>query len=418
MMRSKKYVLLLGGYGYGNVGDEAQLSQNIELWKKYAPEFKIIILSPYPDYSTKTHRCKSLLASREVFFNANSKSFYWRENFKFKTIYFYKYFKFTISCYIKKKFSTFFFLTSKELNFLNLLNNAQYVHFCGGGYLTGKTKSRLWDGVLIMNLCRILKKTYFMTGQTIGLFENNIDKFLSWRGFNGAKKISLRDPKDSKNELLKIGVKSEMTSLGDDAIFSPKTSDFDFQKFVKLNNINMKKNYVCVHYHNWGMNAQTLEESHLFFFKLITLLKKKYNLDSLLIPMTPDDEIEQKTLKKNMKLQTKIFNYNYDFKVMKKLISKSQFIISLKHHPLIFSLGESVPAISICYDDYYLRKNTGAMKNFGLGEFVLSKSNVNIQNIENLIHKIISKKKKIIKGMNIYLRLYKKKQKFFFISCL
>jgi polysaccharide pyruvyl transferase WcaK-like protein len=217
---NSKYVLLLGGYGYGNVGDEAQLSQNIKLWREYVPDFEIIVLSPYPEYTAKTHQCKSDYASREVFFDQDKKSYFWRENLKFKLIYFYTYFKLTINCYLKRIFSFYFFLTKEESHFLNTLINAQYVHFCGGGYLTGKTKSRLWDGLMIMHLCRILKITYFLTGQTIGLFEGKVENFLCKRGFFGAKKISLRDPVKSKNELLNLGVMCELIGLGDDAIFS------------------------------------------------------------------------------------------------------------------------------------------------------------------------------------------------------
>ena len=44
---------------------------------------------------------------------------------------------------------------------------------------------------------------------------------------------------------------------------------------------------------------------------------------------------------------------------------KAELVITFKHHPIIFALGEGVPTLSISLDDYYLRKNSGAMANCG-----------------------------------------------------
>ena len=40
----KKYALIVGGFGYKNVGDEAQLSGNLSLWKKKKPNYICFVL--------------------------------------------------------------------------------------------------------------------------------------------------------------------------------------------------------------------------------------------------------------------------------------------------------------------------------------------------------------------------------------
>ena len=46
----------------------------------------------------------------------------------------------------------------------------------------------------------------------------------------------------------------------------------------------------------------------------------------------------------------------------------------MKHHPIIFAIGECVPTISIAYKSYYTYKNAGA-----LGIFNLEKYSIDIE---------------------------------------
>ena len=43
----------------------------------------------------------------------------------------------------------------------------------------------------------------------------------------------------------------------------------------------------------------------------------------------------------------------------------------MKHHPIIFAVGEKVPVISLANFDYYVHKNGGALKLFGLERYNL-----------------------------------------------
>lgn len=70
-MQNNKYILILGGYGYGNTGDEAQLNESIKLMNNNFKDYKIIVLTPNPEYTEKVHNCNVDLAPRESFFNSN-----------------------------------------------------------------------------------------------------------------------------------------------------------------------------------------------------------------------------------------------------------------------------------------------------------------------------------------------------------
>ena len=391
----KKYALIVGGFGYKNVGDEAQLSGNLSLWKKKKPNTKIIVLSPDPNYTKKIHKVNSLLASRVRFFKSNKKSYFMKSNLEFKIKFIFIYFLLTINAYlIKKKLPTLFGY-GKE--FILLIRNSTCVHFSGGGYLTGATRSRLWDGLLIMQICQIVKTPYFLTGQTIGLTKGMFENYLIKKGLDKSKLISTRDKTNSIKDLENLKVKAPIFNSYDDAFYSKKIN-------YKIKD---KKKYFLLHYHEWNKNKIVLKKSKKIIIDIINFLKNNYTEKIYFLPMTPQDKFDQEKLVKKNNLDIKILNYKFNFKYVRKIISNSKMVISLKHHPIIFSCYENIPSIAISFDKYYIRKNYGALDNYNLKKFSInglkiSKKKINITidlayKNTKLIKKKLLKKNNIIK---------------------
>jgi polysaccharide pyruvyl transferase WcaK-like protein len=64
----------------------------------------------------------------------------------------------------------------------------------------------------------------------------------------------------------------------------------------------------------------------------------------------------------------RMLRYNKDFRIARALIAETWVCITMKHHPIIFALGERVPAISLSHGAYYEHKNVGALDLFGLAD--------------------------------------------------
>ena len=56
--------------------------------------------------------------------------------------------------------------------------------------------------------------------------------------------------------------------------------------------------------------------------------------------------------------------YNYNYRQIRAIIAKSKMCITMKHHPIIFAMGEKTPTISLALSKYYKHKNVGALKLF------------------------------------------------------
>ncbi len=390
-------ILVVGGYGYKNAGDEAQLNVVIKRLKRVFPDDSIRILTPDVNYTLKEHKHENVAeAPRVAFFHegesllykigdANGKGIKYRiANSILKILFLIKslWIQFN-AILIKNNFSTFL-LGAQASGLLYDIQTSKMIYFEGGGYLTGKTLSRLWDGILLCKLANIYQIPVVMSGQTIGVLNTKFNKYYAKKGFSSVKLLTLRDPKASVNALKEIGLEGEhIYPVCDDALFCEKENNIEKIKNVLENSecteIAKKKEYIAFNMHYWGLKNQ--EEKEELLKRLNTIIKyilEKSTYNIVLIPMVPADE---KTMEDYIKEYPSdrigMIQYDYNFKTIRKIISDSKICVTMKHHPIIFSAGELVPVIALNLSDYYEHKNGGALQILGISKYntVLNKDN-------------------------------------------
>lgn len=384
-MRNDKYILILGGYGYGNTGDEAQLNESIKLMNNNFKDYKIIVLTPNIEYTKKAHNIENAdLAPREAFFNSKSPdTIYWIKNKKEEKLMI-KRMKKIYTLALLKKYFRVKIKDEKIERLISLIKDADLVYYSGGGYLTGMTLSRLFDGCLFISICKLFKIPVVLSGQTIGLFRNNFDRRISKRAFNYAKIITLRDPEESPKALESIGIKNYQVMF-DDALFCDKWENSnDINDLLKYAGIK-EKDFICFQMHFWGVKTQEDKIKLLDNLKYcIKIIKNTFkNIPILLFPMVESDYREEMEFLDFLNGEENIFllKYDYDFRKIRAIISKSLFCITMKHHPIIFAIGEKKPVISLAYSKYYIHKNEGALKIFGLEKYNINIEDNDFENI-------------------------------------
>ena len=407
---STKKILVGGGYGYGNTGDEAQCNATLKILQERYPDYQVINLTPRVEYSKREHpNFVHDFASRTMFFNnCRELDIYNFDTSSMKKVLFLLrsiliYFN---ALLVRADLPTFF-VNARISKILYELKECSLFYFCGGGYLTGRTLSRLWDGILICRLAYLFKVPVVMSGQTIGLWNNAFnEKFAKW-GFKHVNLITVRDEDFSLNDLEKIGLKGEnYFATHDDALHCEKSNE-------KLINI---ENYVTLNFHYWGMKEE--KERALYLDKIhsiINCILEKNNINIVFIPMhITDKNAYEDYIKIYPNNRISCFDYDYDFRKVRKVIADSYACITMKHHPIIFSMGEDVPALSLAYSNYYVHKNVGALTQYGLADFSVNlESDSYLDIFKALYNKILSDreniKKQIISHKNI---LDERKEKF------
>lgn len=362
IQKRAKTILVVGGYGYGNVGDEAQCETTLKLLSDRYPNHQVKNLSPNPDYSHGAHPAYAHdFASRTMFFNQGCSANVFDNCSGWTAIRF----LWTMALvrfnafFVKRNLPTWF-INARKAWMLQELAQSSMLFFCGGGYLTGATRSRLWDGALLCRLCHVFGVPVAMSGQTIGLWPGRLDRAVARWGFRHVDIITTRDDEASIADLKAIGFPSKCFPTHDDALFCDKSPDRQIEA----------TGYVAFNFHFWGMNeterSAMLEKLHEIVLKTKSELP---GCSSVFIPMAPVDlDAFHAYAKKHPEDGLKLFEYGFDFRRMRRAIADARLVVTMKHHPIIFAVGEDVPVVGLAFSAYYEHKNTGALGQYGIAD--------------------------------------------------
>lgn len=356
-----KTILVAGGYGYGNAGDEAQCAETLRQLKTRYPEFEIVNLSPNPAYSAKTHPAfRHEPASRVAFFRQGTPANIYKVATAGQRM------RFLSACALLlwnarrlRRGRPTLFLDAPRAAFLERLAGASLFFFCGGGYLTGATRSRLWDGVLICRLCRILGVPVVMSGQTIGEWSGWVDRRLARWGFKTVAVIATRDDRASLADLARIGISGERAfATHDDALFSAKSAERELAPGP----------YVAVNFHFWKMpEAERGPLLARLYAILVRTAERRPGCRFVFVPMVASDlKSHAAFCARYPDFALEALDAECDYRRTRRAIADAALVLTMKHHPIIFAVGEGVPVVSMAYSDYYVHKNVGALEQYGL----------------------------------------------------
>lgn len=383
-------IAVLGGYGYKNVGDEAQLNADLEDLKAAFPSALIRVLTPDEKYTYSEHNGVLVQeAPRTAIYNSNNNPIYGfikqketrglkykSVNTVFKFLFILKSVLIYMNSFLIKNSLPTFFLPVRSSAFMFALKKADIVYFSGGGYLTGKTLSRLWEGALISRIAKNWGKTVVLSGHTFGVWGSTWNKRIAKWGFSRADLFTVRDPIDSVKALREVGIDEKRGfCVCDDALFCRMNND---KRFISgITGFDVDQQYIAVNIHYWGIANQ--EGKNRLLKMMGVILERAVSLTPckiLFVPMVPsDEETINDFLQRYPNPVYTTVNHKYDFRIVRALYAFSHLTITMKHHPIIFSLGESVPVIALSQSDYYVHKNKGALSLFEQEEF-----NYNIDN--------------------------------------
>ncbi|MDG6250215.1 polysaccharide pyruvyl transferase family protein [Methanocalculus sp.] len=370
-------VVISGGYGYKNVGDEAQLAANLKHWRDVVPNVEINILSPNPQYTKNTHNEQANLAPRVIFFNSNKRPNYGASNIWFKWNFALVAPYILINSFLFKNGWPVVGLHQEEIDLIKSISKANVLHLCGGGYLTGPTSSRLWDNMLLIRIADILETPCILSGHTIGVFNSVIHKKIASWGLKKAKLIYLRDPEGSIRDLNSIGLNGDHIKVTfDDALFCETVNDDIVNKYLFSRGFDPSCPYVVVNVHYFKQKYQDSRRIMKTLAEICDYVIDKYGKQIVFIPMHPSDEDACNEVRLRMFNDAHVVEYDYDYKFIRGIIKKSVFCITMKHHPIIFAMGNGVPTIAIALDDYYQRKNEGALSFFGQEKWIINKTDL------------------------------------------
>ncbi len=300
LAKSKCDIAILGYYGFRNSGDDALLQAMINSLRKIQPDVSINVLSSNPR-ETKRH-------------------------YDVEATYRYNIFK--VIKAIKK--CRLFIL--------------------GGGSL-------IQDGTSTKSLLYYLwfTRTAKKCGKKVMLYANGIgpvfkkaNQKCAAKVLNSVDVITLRED-DSLAELKNMGIGVPKIILTADPAFAiDEINETAADEILKNVGIEEGKPYACISVRKWKNAPENFNE---LCAKMADYIAEKYNITPVFIPMQyPYDASVGRNIVMSMKKRGVFISKRLDLSTMLGIVKKSEMVISVRLHMLIYATMQSVPCIGIAYD--------------------------------------------------------------------
>ncbi len=296
----KKYdVTLSGYYGFNNCGDDALLYAIIRDLKNKNDNIRINVLSARPKNTKLAYQVDS--------------------QFRFD-----------------------FFALKRLLQNTKMLING------GGSLIQDATSSKsLWYYLYVMKLAKKCGCKLFVYANGIGPIK---DKNLlhASKVLRQSDYITLREPA-SLAVLERLNVTSVPTELTADPAVSlcgARKSRIDLILRDCVGDTN--KRLIGVSVRDWDKNDPQFAKKMASVLDAIT---EKYDVHVLFIPMKyPDDLKPSQRIAAIMRNRSYILTHQYSFDEIIGIISRTDLVIAMRLHSLIFSVSAGIPAVGIIYD--------------------------------------------------------------------
>jgi coenzyme F420 hydrogenase subunit beta len=221
----KNGILMLGGYGWKDVGDEAMPRTDIVNIKKLCPDIGIVMLSPDPTYTTEHHGQKAI---KDLKCLGYSSAWPFLARIKARIVR-----NIFLLGALAQRFGYRMRLWADVRQVLDEMSICSVVLNVGGGNLNSIMPKELHKKCTIYLAAKYLNKPVILSGQTIGPFSNAYDVKAARRALNKVLLITLRDKAVSMERLFSIGVKKpKMFDAADDAMKLPFVGNDDALKML------------------------------------------------------------------------------------------------------------------------------------------------------------------------------------------
>lgn len=207
----------------------------------------------------------------------------------------------------------------------------------GGGYINSHWSSRMYPQLLTVALAKRLGKPVVISGQTIGPIDG-YDLQVIRRALASVDIVGVRDIGISRRVLHdQIGYRGVVVEAPDNALFLRPSEEARYSDLLKQLRIRRDRPYIVV---NLRDNVPPgLEPA------LKGLIEDGYLVVAL--AMKPSDVGVLHRLERGVVGEVVLVPFGLPPSDIRALISHSHLVISQRHHPVVFALGEAVPAIGL-----------------------------------------------------------------------
>ena len=373
---SKYKIVMIGGYGCRDIGDEAMPHADIiNLRSMFGDRLDVVMLSPDPEYTREFHKERSIKDINEL------TPFPLNGVISIVKIIMSLYFLWGAFLY---KHGISIRLWPNARNVLDEMASCDLLFNVGGGNLNSVIPQELYKKGLTYIAADILNKPIILSGQTAGPYTKLVDRLFSRYCLNKVHMITFRDKKTSHERLLKIGVSGPvMVDAADDAMTIPLIDVYETKQIlIRELGANWVKNdkrlKVAMNlkgslkiFKQAGEKTEVKNEIELMAIIADSIIDK-YDAQIVFIPTDYCDGVDDRELhtdvvqKMHNKHAVKTIEGEYNDTTLKSLIGMFDAAIGARYHFCVFAASMLVPYCGIASGVYQRTKLQGLSDLCGL----------------------------------------------------
>jgi polysaccharide pyruvyl transferase WcaK-like protein len=406
------HIVTIGGYGYNDVGDEAMPNAIINnLKERFNHNVRFTMLSPYPEFTMEYHKNPSV---KDIAFRSGDRDI---GGLNFERDRYIGWARMFAKNRIKAFFSTALSGHFTFYKLLRLIEDSDALLNVGGGNINSIMRYELYKRTTMHLAAKLLGKKIYVSGQTIGPFYNDNDRYIAMESLNCVDILTFRDKERSRELVVSLGVRQPMMyDAGDDA-FSLKSTDRERAMDLIKNDshaswfdlnceqtwaLNLKASLNV--FKGAGRSSDLSREVNLLA-DISQYILKHYDSRILLVSTDycegVDDRVVLKEVYDNipdhLKPRVNLLNKVYTDHELKGILSVCDYALGARYHFSVFSLARLVPTIGIASGEYQRKKLSGILGLLDLIEYYIpvDMEYASINDIGKVIDKLVADKKAV-----------------------
>ncbi len=371
-------VVVIGGFGWRDIGDEAMPRADLLRLRKRCPELSLVMLSPDPAYTEAYHGERSALDLRGVSWGPDSTR---RERAKSLARAL-----LVLAGAAAQRCGLRLRLWPNAREVLDELAQADLLFNVGGGNINSVIPSELYRKCTEHLAARILGLPVVLSGQTIGPFTRRLDRLAARLALDRVQMITLRDSEVSRQRLREIGVRRpRVADTGDDALGLPSLEPAEARRLLErcaapawrdidssmTAAVNLKGSLRM--FKGDGRDGGLGHEVELFA-GIVSWLIQVVGAKVLLVPTDYGEGVDDRELHREIAARTAdssrvacIEDELADVE-LKALIGLTDVAIGARYHFCVFAAAEHVPFAGLASGIYQQTKLDGLARLLSLGE--------------------------------------------------
>jgi polysaccharide pyruvyl transferase CsaB len=356
-------VLISGYYGFRNLGDESLLQAIVQNIRKASPSTEIVAFSMHPDETAEKYNVKSV--NRHNPFS------------------------------ICREFAKGGVLLSGGGSLLQDVTSTQSIMY----YLTIMRFAKLFG----------LKSMVYANG--IGPIKIEKNKRRTKKTLARVDKITLRD-ENSREELISMGIdESKLIVTADPAFSLEIAADERANYIIKSTGLKSTDKVFVVSVREYYGNCTDFCDK---MAEIVDNIEEKYGFIPLLFPMQPRDRAISQKICRLAVGNARVIEGDYNANDVLSLLKRSELVIGMRLHMLIYAARACVPMLALSYDP----KVDAIMQLIGQDERKYNVAELNADEVMEGAISVVAQYKEISKELKKQVKIMQDKTKIDVGICL